>query len=86
MEFLIVLLASRSRGNLTYFLKTLLCMCGLSLKYCCFLHRVTSKLDEFTQDFHKELMKYRNAPKRRRSYSRLPLQLFNETVLRNLVF
>uniref|UniRef100_A0A8C4IS00 E3 ubiquitin-protein ligase RBBP6 n=1 Tax=Dicentrarchus labrax TaxID=13489 RepID=A0A8C4IS00_DICLA len=32
---------------------------------------VTSKLDEFTKDFHKELMKYRNAPKRRRpSYSR----------------
>lgn len=35
------------------------------------IHRVTSKLDEFTKDFHKELMKYRNAPKRRRpSYSR----------------
>ncbi|KAJ3614340.1 hypothetical protein NHX12_017914 [Muraenolepis orangiensis] len=31
----------------------------------------TSKLDEFTKDFHKELMKYRNPPKRRRrSYSR----------------
>nr|XP_043883662.1 E3 ubiquitin-protein ligase RBBP6-like [Solea senegalensis] len=41
--------------------------------------KVTSKLDEFTQDFHKELMKYRNSPKRRRrsfsrsrSYSRSP--------------
>ena len=36
----------------------------------CFI-RVTSKLDEFTKDFHKELMKYCNAPKRRRrSYTR----------------
>ncbi|XP_037545647.1 E3 ubiquitin-protein ligase RBBP6 isoform X2 [Nematolebias whitei] len=33
--------------------------------------KVTSKLDEFTKDFHEELMKYRNASKRRRrSYSR----------------
>ncbi|XP_028314743.1 E3 ubiquitin-protein ligase RBBP6-like isoform X1 [Gouania willdenowi] len=35
------------------------------------MEKATSKLDEFTKDFHKELMKYRNAPKRRRpSYSR----------------
>ncbi|XP_038141234.1 E3 ubiquitin-protein ligase RBBP6-like [Cyprinodon tularosa] len=33
--------------------------------------KVTSKLDEFTKDFHLELIKYRNASKRqRRSYSR----------------
>ncbi|XP_061882581.1 E3 ubiquitin-protein ligase RBBP6-like [Entelurus aequoreus] len=32
---------------------------------------ITSKLDEFTKDFHKELMKYRNTSKRQRpSYSR----------------
>ncbi|XP_034443294.1 E3 ubiquitin-protein ligase RBBP6-like [Hippoglossus hippoglossus] len=33
--------------------------------------KTTSKLDEFTKDFHKERMKYKNSPKRRRpSYSR----------------
>lgn len=38
---------------------------------CFFVFRATSKLDEFTKDFHEELIKYRNAPKRRRpSYSR----------------
>lgn len=58
---------------LTYFL-TIYLLKGALLVYnytvLC-VYRVTSKLDEFTKDFHKELMKYRGAPKRRRpSYSR----------------